>query len=149
LIRKQALLILASILAVTGCQSLPETPHAAAVKAANTAQRLQGTPYRYGGANPRGFDCSGLVWYSYHQAGIALPRTSRQQREVVVRVKRKQLLPGDLVFFRGWIRTGHVGIYVGQGRFVHAPSRGRRVTSESLKSGYWHDHFSFAGRVVY
>jgi len=100
-----------------------------------------GTPYSWGGDDADGFDCSGLVLYVYREiAGLELPRTARQQRAQgkVVRSKQ-QLRPGDLVFFatRGRGVTSHVGIYIGQNRFVHAPRRGTKVRVDELQNPYW------------
>lgn len=111
-----------------------------------TAQSLIGTPYRYGGDSPsRGFDCSGLVQYSHRVAGISVPRTSRQQHRSARRVALHDLQPGDLLFFRIQGKTGHVGIYIGEGRFVHAPSSGKRVEITSLNNSYWKPRLIGAG----
>lgn len=88
-----------------------------------------GTPYVYGGMSPSGFDCSGFVKYVYAHFGINLPRTSYSQLGVGVAVSRENLQVGDLVFFRG---AGHVGIYAGNGNYMHAPQRGRSVCIEPM-----------------
>lgn len=100
-----------------------------------------GTPYSWGGDDPvDGFDCSGLALFVFREtAGIDLPRTSRAQRQSGNNVNRRQLRPGDLVFFATNRRgvTSHVGIYIGQNQFVHAPSRGAKVRVDKLDNGYW------------
>jgi cell wall-associated NlpC family hydrolase len=99
------------------------------------AMRYLGTPYVYGGASPRGFDCSGLVMYVYAQVGVSLPHNTVAQWNYSdsVSVSRSQLQPGDLVFFYG---LGHVGIYVGGGNFIHAPHTGSVVKIDSLSGTY-------------
>ena len=111
-----------------------------------TAQRMLGTPYRSGGGSPRGFDCSGLVSYSYARAGIALPRTAAEQFAAAKAIGPRELQPGDLVFFKINGRSvSHVGIYIGQGRFVHAPGSGKLVSLESLDNPYWRQRIIAAG----
>lgn len=116
---------------------LPSGPRLAVVEA---AKRMVGAPYRYGGSSPRGFDCSGLVSFSFAQAGIQVPRTADRQFRASQPLGDRGLLPGDLLFFDiGGRRISHVGIYVGEGRFVHAPSTGKQVSVESLANPYWRD----------
>jgi cell wall-associated NlpC family hydrolase len=114
---------------------------------ADFALRLRGAPYRYGGATREGFDCSGLVFYSHRQLGVAVPRTSREQAEDARQIKEGKLRRGDLVFFKiGSRQVNHVGIYIGERRFVHAPGSGKPVTVNSLDDEYYEQRFSSAGR---
>jgi cell wall-associated NlpC family hydrolase len=115
------------------------TPGAGHPEAVDVALKYLGVPYVWGGASPSGFDCSGLMQYAYRQIGIVLPRTSSQQYHVGAFIpvdKTASLLPGDLVFF-GYEgdpeRVHHVGMYVGSGNFVHAPSTGDHVKVSSLQ----------------
>jgi murein DD-endopeptidase len=142
---------------LVGCASTPEAPRAAPVeapsgevgeRAADYAVQLVGTRYRYGGTSPStGFDCSGLVQYSYARAGRKLPRATDDQRVAAVRIRVSELRRGDLVFFdQEGKKHGHVGIYVGNGEFVHAPSSGKRVRRDRLDAPYWSQHISEARR---
>lgn len=112
-----------------------------------------GTPYSWGGDDPDdGFDCSGLVLFVYREiAGVNLPRTARAQRKTGKAVARTQLQPGDLVFFTTRGRRGgisHVGMYVGRGEFVHAPSRGDSVRVDRLDNTYWQRTYAGARRYL-
>ena len=122
-------------------------PHASVIA---TALEMIGTPYRRGGTNPNvGFDCSGFVYAMYAQAaGHTLPRVAREQAQATQKIARKELKPGDLVFFNTMRRAfSHVGIYLGDGRFIHAPSRGKRVRVENMNERYWTQRFNGARRV--
>lgn len=115
--------------------------------ATSIASKMLGTPYRFGGASPgRGFDCSGLVYYSYHKAGYRVPRTSQLQYQQSLPVKRTHIQEGDLLFFRIEGKVSHVGVYLGDNQFIHAPSSGKRVSIASLDSPYWKQRFTKAGR---
>jgi cell wall-associated NlpC family hydrolase len=125
----------------------PSAPDAAAPsdpfileRVALTAQRMVGVPYHYGGNNPRGFDCSGLVFYAYGEVGVPVPRTSREQLHASHPLNVEEALPGDLVFFRMSKRAWHVGIFLGGDSFIHAPSTGRAVAIERLDAEYYLRH---------
>ncbi|GAA4325102.1 hypothetical protein GCM10023144_07180 [Pigmentiphaga soli] len=109
-----------------------------------------GIPYVWGGEDPdRGFDCSGLVRFVFRETlGIELPRVARQQRNSGRPVAQSQLKPGDLVFFNIRGVGSHVGIYIGDDEFLHAPSRGSTVRVDKLHSSYWARRFSGARRVI-
>jgi len=114
---------------------------------------LVGTPYRWGGNTPdSGFDCSGLIKYVYHDmAGISLPRTTREMIVMPAQtVGQDKLQTGDLLFFatNGGSQVSHAGIYVGEGRFVHAPATGGTVKLDSLGKAYWQKAYLNAKRVL-
>ncbi len=149
------LLVLASL---SGCASQPPAPAAApadrsASREASHTDRVVQTalaqldkPYRYGGEGPRSFDCSGLVFYAYRHSGIEIPRTSHEQQRQARPIPMRAIAPGDLLFFRESRKVTHVGLYVGDGRFIHA-STGRGVVKlSSLEDPYWQQHLIGAGR---
>ncbi|MGK2914257.1 MAG: C40 family peptidase [Porticoccaceae bacterium] len=143
---------------LAGCSSTPAPPSDSRLSPAQSdilfqAFGLIGKPYRYGGDSPAtGFDCSGLIHYVYQEAaGIKLPRTTAELSDL--RTKKPQanaLQPGDLVLFslRGGRKVNHAGIYVGDGRFVHAPRSGGRVRLDSLDARYWRRRYQGARRVL-
>ena len=100
-------------------------------RAVRIASGELGVPYRYGGSSPSGFDCSGLVAFVYGRLGVRLPHNAAAQYAYGRAVDRSHLRPGDLVFFHG---LGHVGVYIGHGRIIHAPHSGARVEIQSLAS---------------
>jgi cell wall-associated NlpC family hydrolase len=109
-----------------------------------------GIRYQYGGRSPQsGFDCSGLVTHVFQKAwGLLLPGTARELSQAGIAVAAAEIQPGDLVFYNTRKRPySHVGIYVGEGRFVHAPRSGQRVRVESVDSPYWRARFNGARRV--
>jgi len=163
------LLTIAIFTLLASCASRPEQPSYTAVVAASSrpalvapvvtqssgqvaltvASKLLGTPYRYGGSDPRGFDCSGLVQYSFRQAGVTLPRTSRDIFRSSKLVSPAERQPGDLVFFAisSKEKVSHVGIYSGENRFIHSPSSGKGVSYASLDNPYWRSKLIGVGRI--
>jgi cell wall-associated NlpC family hydrolase len=128
-----------------GPAALPPADRGAAVLLA--AESRIGAPYRYGGAGPDAFDCSGLVNYAHRQLGITVPRTAAEQFAAATPVPRRDLRPGDLVFFRlQGPAVNHVGIYAGDDRFVHAPQSGGVVRVAGLDDEYFRRGFAGAGR---
>lgn len=126
-------------------RSAVENGHIGA-RAAAVAMHQLGVPYRYGGSDPSGFDCSGLVQYSYALAGKRVPRTTRQLWSSTDSVTPHQLKVGDLLFFQFDGKMSHVGLYLGERRFVHAPSSGRVVSVASLDTPYYEAALLRAGR---
>lgn len=131
-------------------RSAPSTPSPRpgllGARAAAVALDQVGVPYRYGGASTSGFDCSGLVQYSYNQAGKNIPRTTRQLWSSTTVVGREDIQIGDLIFFKIAGKMSHVGMYIGNQRFVHSPSSGRHVSVASLTSPFYARAFLRAGR---
>ncbi|MEP7247197.1 MAG: C40 family peptidase [Gammaproteobacteria bacterium] len=124
------------------------SPESSGEQLVRIATGLIGIPYKFGGDDPRGFDCSGLVFYSYDRMGVEVPRTAADQRRAAERVTRAELTPGDLVFFRNSTRVvDHVGIYAGAGRFIHSPRAGYVVSYAYLDDPYYLEHFAGAGRL--
>ena len=116
-------------------------------QAAAVALEQVGAPYRYGGASPDGFDCSGLVQYAYSRAGVSVPRTTGQLWSTAKPVGQQDLEAGDLLFFSIEGKMSHVGLYLGERRFVHAPQSGRSVTVASLDAPFYRSALIRAGRV--
>ena len=156
--------LLLGVLAVAACGSQPavvapssptaQTPVAHSPqrqtpgdRAAAAALQQLGAPYRYGGNSPRGFDCSGLVQFAYNAAGVAVPRTTGQLWSAARPVNHAQLQPGDLLFFEIEGKMSHVGMYLGDRRFVHAPQSGRTVSIASLDAPFYRRALLRAGRV--
>ena len=108
-----------------------------------------GRPYVNGATGPNSFDCSGITYYAYKQVGVYLNRTSRDQSKNGVYVSKSDLQPGDLVFFNsGTSSIKHVGIYVGDGQFIHSPSTGKSVKYENLNSSYYTRGYVTARRIL-
>jgi cell wall-associated NlpC family hydrolase len=132
----------------------PSNPPASTGSApVEVARRYLGVPYVFGGSNPAtGLDCSGLVQLVFRQLGITLPRTAQLQYEATLRVPQDQLQPGDLVFFARTYADPHdfithVGIYVGGGQQINAPTEGQVVSLQPVFSGFWGAHYAGAGRA--
>lgn len=124
-------------------------PDDARAPIAALALSLVGVRYRYGGARPdEGFDCSGLVFYTYRSNGRAVPRTSREQFDAARKIPLAQAARSDLLFFRDQENLSHVGIYLGDGRFVHAPSSGGAVRVEHIDAPYYQRHLVAVGRLL-
>jgi cell wall-associated NlpC family hydrolase len=114
------------------------------------AMGLLGVPYKRGGnSEEKGFDCSGFVRYMYEKSvGLVLPRRAEEQAKVTEEINRSELKPGDLVFFNTMRRTfSHVGIYIGDGKFIHAPRPGKSVRVDDMRDAYWQKRFNGARRV--
>jgi cell wall-associated NlpC family hydrolase len=147
---REMVLIGAVLLALGGCASSPVANEHGGDHVGDHAARVAlsqvGAPYRYGGATPAGFDCSGLVQYSYQQAGMSIPRTTAGQWARLAPVDNREMRTGDLLFFSIEGKMSHVGLYLGDGKFVHAPSSGRKVEIERLDSDFYRQAFLRAGR---
>jgi cell wall-associated NlpC family hydrolase len=154
---KHKLLFLCTLFVGAGFSALPASasePAAGSLKSDTPAAHAMlavGVRYRFGGSSPAtGFDCSGLVTHVFEQAwGVALPHNAQAQSRIGIPVRLRELEPGDLVFYNTRNRPySHVGIYLGEGRFIHAPRPGKRVRVESLKSSYWMARFNGGRRLA-
>jgi murein DD-endopeptidase len=129
----------------TPSAQISQTPRLGSAVARSALDQL-GRPYRFGGNDPNGFDCSGLVRFAYSQLGINVPRTTVEQYRAARPISLTELMPGDLLFFKLTSdEVSHVGIYQGDGRFVHAPASGRDVEVRKLE-GYFQTRLVGAGR---
>ena len=116
---------------------------------ARHAVSMVGMPYLFGGSTPdAGFDCSGLVFYSYSQSGFSVPRTSLEQFRAARKISLNDAHEGDILFFEDQEKLSHVGIYIGDGRFVHAPTSGRTVSIASIDNAYYQTHLVGVGRLL-
>ncbi len=156
------LVVVAAIVSITACSSqqpqadvrqsstVASTRHVSAKepggRAAEIAAGQVGVPYRFGGSTPAGFDCSGLVYYSYAQIGMSVPRTTGQLWKGVAPIDKSDLQAGDVLFFRIAGKVSHVGLYLGKNQFVHAPSSGKTVSVQSLQSDFYKNALVGAGR---
>ena len=137
---------------LAGCGGNPPTSGSDQVtnpgrQAAAVALEQVGVPYRYGGSSPSGFDCSGLVQYAYSRAGVSVPRTTRQLWGAANPVEQRDLKAGDLLFFSIEGKMSHVGMYLGERRFVHAPQSGRSVSVASMDAPFYKAALIRAGRL--
>lgn len=154
------LVLLVTALLLTGCSSAPPSrtitqPLDGGIADAKRSEIVLAalghldTPYLYGGTDVNGLDCSALVQRVHHHIGRSIPRSSNEQARAAQRVNRARMQPGDVVFFsingRG---IDHVGIYIGGGRFVHAPNSRSRVRIEPLDNPYWQPRLRFAGHFL-
>lgn len=130
-------------------QSQRPSGHGANYDMAMVAKEMVGVRYRYGGSSPSsGFDCSGLIYYSYKRIGLRSPRTTRDLHRHARPVNRAELRTGDILFFKlDGKKVSHAAIYLGNGRMVHAPSSGKRVSYASLRTRFWRNRFIGAGRL--
>jgi murein DD-endopeptidase len=143
------LLLIPILCALAACGHAPVDDHSetAGNRAANIALAMVGKPYHYGGNTPAGFDCSGLVQYSYGRSGVTLPHGTDELRRVTHPVERGKLRRGDLLFFtQEGRKSSHVALYIGKSRFVHAPSSGKKVYVAGFDDSYWQRHFTEARR---
>ncbi len=138
---------------LSGCASrYKPTPEGQAMRRGIVLDALGqiGRPYRYGGASPDGFDCSGLVQYVYAQQGLKLPRTTREQHKAGEEIDLDEAEPGDLLFYSfGGGRVDHVAMYLGDGQAVHAPASGRQVIVAPVAQRWWMDRYVDAVRIIH
>ena len=146
--------ILTTLLVAAGCAGTPvrdpqPPPSDVGGRIAELALSMVGVRYRYGGTDPReGFDCSGLVYYTYTSNGHVVPRTALAQFDAARKIPLAQASEGDLVFFRDQEKLSHVGIYLGDGQFVHAPSSGNTVRVASIDAPYYQRHLIAVGSLL-
>ena len=137
---------------LTGCAVFQSDEEELREEIVETALDQVGEDYEYGGSDPSdGFDCSGLVWYSYRENGVSIPRTTSQQRKAGKQIKFSDTLPGDLLFYRfGDAKTGywHVVMYIGDGEGVHAPVRDGEVEVIKVTEMHWRKRFVTAVRIL-
>ena len=142
--------VTAAVAVLAACGTVPRAPEhqdERGLAIVGVAAQLIGTPYHFGGADAQGFDCSGLAVYTHERVGLEIPRTAEEQKRAARPIPLEDLSPGDLVFFQiGTSRVNHVGIYAGDGRFIHAPRSGAVVSYGTLSHGFYRQHLAGAGR---
>ena len=131
--------------------SLPGVPTSSVANVVDRAHALLGTPYKWGGTSAeQGFDCSSFLVYLFKtEANIHIPRTTAaMHRSTAATVKRSELKPGDAVFFKGngGGQVSHVGLYIGEGKFIHSPRAGKHIRIDSLSNSYWNKNYTTAKR---
>ena len=136
--------------ALAAPEAAPAPVRAPGVQVADLAQQFVGSPYAWGGTSPAGFDCTGFVMWVYSQFGVGLPHNEAGQLASGAQVSAEDLQPGDVLVFANTYRRGlsHVGIYVGNGQFVHAVDERHGVTVSNLWDGYWAPRFVGASRAI-
>ncbi len=119
-------------------------------KVIKTAQSQVGVCYVSGGTTPRGFDCSGLIWWAYKKHGIDIPRLSEHQAKAGISIKKHAVKPGDIIVFKTYRgRTGlHTGMYIGNGQFIHSSTKGKRVRHDHMENKYWKKKFFVIRRII-
>mgnify|MGYP001812261923 CR=1 FL=1 len=150
----RSLIISLAVISLAGCASSGSvsdrrqeaSKSSSADRAVAVAMQQVGVPYQYGGSTPRGFDCSGLVHYAYAQVGRSVPRTTATLWSGLRPVARRDMQLGDVLFFEISGKMSHVGLYIGRDQFVHAPSSGKSVSVDSLRSSFYDRAFIRAGR---
>ncbi|OCA82822.1 C40 family peptidase [Pseudobacillus wudalianchiensis] len=111
------------------------------------AKKYIGTPYKWGGTTPRGFDCSGFIQYAHKQVGLSLPRTAAQMYQKGSAVTKSELEPGDLIFFSTYSSgASHVGLYIGDNQFIHSASKGVRI--DKVSNSYYQKRYLGSKRIV-
>src|SRR4051812_31120188 len=154
MIPQRTRIFLSTALLLSACAGTPPSTREPALSRAESANAaayaaaMIGKPYRYAGSTPQGFDCSGLVHYSYAKVGVQTPRDTQALSKLASAIEAGDLRRGDLLFFdENGEKRSHVGIYLGARRFVHAPSSGGKVRTDSLDAAYWRKHFVEARRL--
>ncbi len=150
IIQSFLLLLLCFSLAACGAKTSSKKSSTKGYAISKTAQSQIGKYYKFGGASPKtGFDCSGLIMWSYNKHGIKVPRTTKDQARVGKKISSKKVQPGDIVVFKSkYTSSGyHTGIYIGNNKFVHSPKTGAKIRIESFNS-YWKPKISSFRRVT-